>query len=220
MINAALNHRNFWDGRGSNVFNGVNKLGRRDGEARVWKVIVPGGVPTPVAVRLANSSLASQATAPPLSGSEMSCGANDVNRTFAHIARKLLLRPALKNQRVHPDDGVLGAFRDADGLGLTMTFAQLIQETFDPIWWDAPEWTTCGQGTERTALPQGDNQDGQECFDMMEANFTLFWGLAIQAYERTLLSGQTHFDTFVRQVVATGPGRKHWRHPPCRTGPF
>ena len=158
----------------------------------------------PVAVRLVNSSLASQAVAPPLSASEMSCGANDVNRTFAHVARKLLPRPALENQRVHPDDSVLGAFRDADGLGLTMTFAQLIQETFDPAWWDAPGWTTCGQGTERTALPQGDNQEGQECFDMMEANFTLFWGLAIQAYERTLLSGQTRFDTFVRQVVATG----------------
>ena len=39
---------------------------------------------------------------------------------------------------------------------------------------------------------------------MMEANFSLFWGLAIQAYERTLLSGQTRFDTFVREVLAAG----------------
>lgn len=204
MINAALNHRNFWDRRGSHVFNGVNPFGRRDGNAKVWKVAVSHGLPMPVTVRLVNSSLASQAVGPPLSTSEMSCGANDVKRTFAHIARKLLPRPAVENQRVHPDDSVLGAFRDAGGLGLTMTFAQLIQETFDPVWWDAPRWTTCGQGTERTALPQGDNRDGQECFDMMEANFTLFWGLAIQAYERTLLSGQTRFDTFVREVVATG----------------
>ena len=201
MINAALNHRNFWDGRGSHVFNGVNTFGRRDGDARVWKATVPGATPVRVAVRLENSSLASQAVAPPLSTSEMSCGANAINRTFAHIGRKLLSRPALENQRVHPDDSVLGALRDADSLGLAKTYAQLIQETFDPAWWDAPAWSTCGQGTERTALPRGDNQDGEECFDMMEANFSLFWGLAIQAYERTLLSGQARFDTFVREVL-------------------
>ena len=165
---------------------------------------MPHGVPMPVTIRVENSSLASQAVGPPLSISEMSCGANSANRTFPHIGRKLLPRPALENQRVHPDDSVLGALRDAEGLGLTMTYSQLIQEAFDPAWWDAPAWTTCGQGTERTALPRGGNQDGQECFDMMEANFSLFWGLAIQAYERTLLSGQTRFDTFVWEVLAAG----------------
>lgn len=204
VINAALNHRNFWDGRGSHVFNGVNTFGRRDGNAKVWKVAVSRGLPMPVTMRLANSSLASQAVAPPLSTSEMSCGANGINRVFAHVGRKLLTRPALENQRVHPDDSVLGMFRDPDGLGLSMSYKRLIQETFDPVWWEAPAWTTCGQGTERTALPRGDNQDEQECFDMMEANFSLFWGLAIQAYERTLLSGQTRFDTFVREVLAAG----------------
>ena len=204
VINAALNHRNFWDGRASHVFNGVDKAGRREGDARVWKSAGPHAAPVRVTVRVENSSLASQAVAPPLSASEMSCGANDINRTFAHIGRKLLARPALENQRVHPEDSVLRTFRDSDGLGLTMTYAQLIQETFDPAWWEAPEWTTCGQGTVRTALPRGHNQEGQECFDMMEANFSLFWGLAIQAYERTLLSGQTRFDTFVREVLAAG----------------
>ena len=204
VINAALNHRNFWDGRASHVFNGVDKIGRREGDARVWKAAGPHGAPIPVTVRLENSSLASQAVAPPLSASEMSCGANGINRAFAHLGRKLLPRPALENQRVHPEDSVLGAFRDSDGLGLTVTYTQLVQEAFDPAWWQAPAWTTCGPGTVRTALPRGDNQEGQECFDMMEANFSLFWGLAIQAYERTLLSGQTRFDAFVREVLATG----------------
>ena len=204
VINAALNHRNFWDGRASHVFNGVDKVGRRGGDAQVWKAAEPHVAPVRVTVRVENSSLASQAVAPPLSASEMSCGANDVNRTFAHIGRKLLPRPALENQRVHPEDSVLGAFRDSDGLGLTVTYTQLVQETFDPAWWEAPGWTTCGPRTVRAALPPGDNQDGQECFDMMEANFSLFWGLAVQAYERTLLSGQTRFDVFVREVRATG----------------
>ena len=204
VINAALNHRNFWDGRASHVFNGVDKAGRREGNARVWKAGGPHGAPVRVTVRVENSSLASQAVAPPLSASEMSCRANGINRTFAHVGRKLLPRPALENQRVHPEDSVLGRFRDSDGLGLTVTYTQLIQEAFDSAWWEAPEWTTCGPGTARTALPRGDNQEGQECFDMMEANFSLFWGLAIQAYERTLLSGQTRFDTFVREILAAG----------------
>ena len=204
VINAALNHRNFLDGRASNVFNGVSTFGRRDGGAKVWKITAPGGPPVPFAVRLANSSLASQAVAPPLNASEMSCGANGINRTFAHIGRKLLPRPALENQRVHPEDSVLGRWRDSGGQGLVMTYTRLIQETFDPAWWNAPTWTTCGENTERTALPRGDNQDAGECFGMMEANFSLFWGLAIQAYERTLLSGQTRFDTFIREVPATG----------------
>ena len=204
VINAALNHRNFWDGRASQVFNGVDKAGRRQADVRVWKADGSHATPIRVTVRVDNSSLASQAVAPPLSASEMSCGANAINRTFAHIGRKLLPRPALENQRVHPDDSVLGTFRDADGLGLTVSYTQLIQWTFDPVWWEAEEWTTCGQGAGRTALPRGDNQERQECFDMMEANFSLFWGLAIQEYERTLLSGQTRFDTFVREVLAAG----------------
>ena len=204
VINAALNHRNFWDGRASHVFNGVDKTGRRDVDARVWKAGASHPTPARVAIRVANASLASQAVAPPLSASEMSCGANEINRTFAHIGRKLLPRPALENQHVHPQDSVLGTWRDSDGLGLVMTYAQLVRETFDPAWWEAPQWTTCGPGTARTALPRGDNEEGRECFDMMEANFSLFWGLAIQAYERTLLSGQTRFDAFVRGVLATG----------------
>ena len=204
VINAALNHRNFWDGRASHVFNGVDKVGRREPDARVWKAAEPNAPPVRVAIRVENSSLASQATAPPLSGSEMSCGANDINRKFVHIGRKLLPRLALENQRVHSEDSVLGPFRDSTGIGLTMTYTQLVQETFDPAWWQAPGWTTCGQDTERSALPRGENQDGQECFDLMEANFSLFWGLAIQAYERTLLSGQSRFDSFVREVRTTG----------------
>jgi len=35
VINAAFNHRQFWDGRAENIFNGVNHLGARDPEARV-----------------------------------------------------------------------------------------------------------------------------------------------------------------------------------------
>ena len=34
-INAAFNHRNFWDGRANNIFNGVDPNGQRNTAARV-----------------------------------------------------------------------------------------------------------------------------------------------------------------------------------------
>ena len=38
-INAALNDRNFWDGRAERFFNGVNPFGKTDPNARVWKKV-------------------------------------------------------------------------------------------------------------------------------------------------------------------------------------
>jgi cytochrome c peroxidase len=69
MINAVFNHRQFWDGRAENVFNGVNHLGARDPEARVMASV--GGALTEVQVALVNSSLASQAVGPIVSDLEM-----------------------------------------------------------------------------------------------------------------------------------------------------
>src|SRR5688572_24563943 len=37
VINAVFNDRQFWDGRADNVFNGVNHLGERDPNARVYR---------------------------------------------------------------------------------------------------------------------------------------------------------------------------------------
>ena len=53
----------------------------------------------------------------------------------------------------------------------------MIQDAFQNNLWDSP------------ALANG--------FTQMEANFSLFWGLAIQLYEATLVSDQTPFDRFL-----------------------
>ena len=60
MINAVFNHRNFWDGRADNIFNGVNEFGVRDPDA---KVLYSSQNVTMdfVQVRIDNASLASQA---------------------------------------------------------------------------------------------------------------------------------------------------------------
>jgi len=114
VINAVFNHRQFWDGRAENVFNGVNHLGQRDPNAKVFRASNPNN-PLEVRVELVNSSLASQALAPIVSALEMSAPGRtvqDVGSDLARTPRKIYkrihdLRPLAK-QQVHPADSVLG----------------------------------------------------------------------------------------------------------------
>ena len=41
MINAVFNHRNFWDMRAQNLFNGVNPFGDRDPNAFLYSADDP-----------------------------------------------------------------------------------------------------------------------------------------------------------------------------------
>lgn len=196
-INAVFNHRNFWDGRANDSFNGVNPAGIRDEGALVAVMDGTGiakkrlietkpdgtpvtnsfGVPKPL---LLNSSLASQAVGPPLSIFEMSCGAAPA-RSFPDLGRKLLRLRPLAGQEVSPTDSVLGPERHVTGKGLRTTYSRLIMQAFDRKFWGA-----------RARI------DG---FSQMEYNFALFWGLAIQAYEASLVSGDTRYD---RWAAGTG----------------
>lgn len=172
VINAAYNYRNFWDGRANNVFNGVSPFGNRDDGARILRYQVDGTT-TWGRAQLQNASLASQAVGPALSDVEMSCA----SKTFKDLGRKMLRLRPLAGQLVHASDSVLGPHRAPGGKGLTESYADLIMAAFDPAWWKAP--TAVGGYTQ------------------MEINFSMFWGLAIQAYEQTLISDQTPFDRFV-----------------------
>ncbi len=172
VINAVFNHRNFWDGRANNVFNGVNPFGDRDERARVLER-KPDGSVKPVRVALPNASLASQAVGPALSEFEMSCS----GRTFMDLGRKLLpLRP-LARQHVDAQDSVLGPMSARGGRGLATTYAAMVRQAFHEDWW-------AGEGA----------FDG---YSQMERNFSLFWGLAIMAYEATLVSDEAPVDRFV-----------------------
>lgn len=180
VINAIFNRRSFWDGRASNVFNGVNALGPRDPDARVW--MWRGGRLRPKRLALENSSLASQSVEPPLDPEEMSCG----GRTFADIGRKLLHRRPLQFQQVHPEDGVLGRLRDRRQDGLKPTYAKLIRGAFDRRYWGAPR--------AKSGAALGAPAAGGTPYTQMEANFSLFFGVALQLYQSTLVSDQTAFD--------------------------
>jgi cytochrome c peroxidase len=178
VINAGFNYRNFWDGRANNIFNGVSPYGARDIYAGIW-VLGKDGKVKKQPLRLENSSLASQAVTPPLNDSEMSCK----QRTFPMLARKLLLRRPLATQIVHPEDSVLATLRHTTGKGLNTTYQSLLKSAFAPRYWSGAG----AFGSPRTAPNAPYNQ--------MEANFSLFFGLALQLYQQTLVSDQTPFDT-------------------------
>jgi cytochrome c peroxidase len=173
MINAAFNFRNFWDGRANNIFNGVSPFGRRDVGARVFKAQANGDV-TPVAIALENASLASQSVGPPASDFEMSC----TDRRFADIGHKLLGRTPLATQAVSPTDSVLAPYRRPFDKGLSTRYDKLIEKAFQPAFWSSP----------RPVALAG------RLFSQKEANFSLFWGLAIQLYEETLVSDDAPID--------------------------
>ena len=179
-INAIFNHRNFWDGRANFIFNGVTPFGNRDPDARVMRFA--GGKLTEVRVAIDNASLASQAVGPALSIGEMSAQ----NRDFRAIGRKLLGSTPLVLQDVSAADSVLGAYAfstpTALKKGLKVKYQDLIQQAFAPEWWAAPGSPVLVNGV---------------AYTQTEANFSLFWGLAVMMYERTLVSDQSPFDRFM-----------------------
>jgi cytochrome c peroxidase len=217
VINAVFNFRNFWDGRAQNEFNGVNPFGSRDPNAKLYKAINPSNVEA-VKVSLTNSSLASQAVGPPLSSFEMSAN----GRTFEEIgdkfgpgdkkvhsaakgkklpretAKKMLpLRP-LGKQVVHPEDSVLGTDSRAPEPGLkTATYQQLVEAAFKPEWWKSNQVLQIGTDGSRTVVNKPDRELTTQEYTLMEYNFPLFFGLAVQMYESTLVSDDTPVDKFL-----------------------
>jgi len=189
VINAVFNFRNFWDGRASNIFTGMTPFGDSDSAANA--VVVTDGQLAPEKVRIDNSSLASQAVGPPNNNLEMSYD----GRTWPKLGKKMLSLSPLAKQRVAPDDSVLGPLANQAGRGLAPqhTYQTLIQAAFTPEYWNSDQLVdSAGNvlgGRKAPAATTGE-------FTQAEFNFALFWGLAIQAYETTLVSDNSRFDQF------------------------
>ncbi len=233
VVNAVFNHRQFWDGRASNHFNGKNHLGDADQEAIVYEIV--DGNLEGVHLSIDNASLASQATGPILSSIEMSAdgrtwtdvgtdilssdeestettsstsgnkgrGGNANGRGYhggqesstskdigygarygARINQILSTKP-LALQAVDPTDSVLGELADTrEGQGLKVpSYTQMIQSAFNPQWWNS---------TQEIVIADDDTVHTQ-----MEMNFSLFFGLAVQLYEATLVSDNTRVDQYL-----------------------
>ena len=174
VINAVFNVRNFWDGRAGRLFTGQTPFGVSDTGLNV--AAFRNGQLTREAVAMDNASLASQAVGPLMNSGEMSYD----GRSWSLLGRKMLASIPLARQVVAADDSLLGTMANPAGNGLRpeYNYPTLIQAAFQSDYWIAP-----------------DPGDGQ--FTQMETNFSLFWGLAIQAYESTLISDATRLDRFL-----------------------
>ncbi len=95
----------------------------------------------------------------------------------------LLLRPLAK-QEVFFSDSTLAPYDYHYGTGLTVSYGSLIRKAFHEKWWGA----------------NSRNKDG---YTQMEANFSLYWGIALLMYQRTLISDDTPLDP----LPCGGPNR-------------
>jgi cytochrome c peroxidase len=191
VINAVFNFANIWDGRANNVFNGANPFGDADPDAGVWVNV--NGTLQKQRVHIPMGSLASQAVGPPTSPFEMSFRGrafSDIGqKLLANTGRKVIKLMPLANQDLHPLDSVLGPLSYSMVLntskpllkpGLNTTYGAMIQAAFQVQYWNS-------------TLPVS---LGTDQFTQMEANFSLFFGLAVQLYEATLVSDDSPFDRF------------------------
>ena len=178
VIDAVFNVRNLWDGRASDAFTGATPFG--DSDQRENAMVVSGDRLAPEKVRISNSSLASQAVGPPMNLVEMSAE----GRTWPKLGRKMLALRPLARQRVAVDDSVLGIYSNPEGTGLVGTYMDLVRTTFQTQYWDS------------------DQLVGDSDITLAEHNFPLFFGLAVQAYEATLISGDSPFDRFLEGSTA------------------
>lgn len=121
------------------------------------------------------------------------------NRGFQHIADKVLrplpqFRP-LDRQAVALDDSVLGTGTQSkpglnltSGIGLNVSYIDLIKDIFQDKFWN--------DGTVDGAV----SGDGAGAKTLMKQNFALFFGLAVQAYEATLVPTVTPVDTLLADL--------------------
>ncbi len=208
MINAVFHHRVFWDMRAQNLFNGVNPFGDRDPDAFLYRADNPAS-PQKVRVLLENSSLASQAVGPPTNRFEMSADGRpfpevgrsltlELRRHHRDNARRLRGLLPLSKQLVRPDDSVLGSYSRWPLRGLRVDYESLIRRAFHPRWWDSSKLIRVAADGSTTVVNRRSLTQGADEYTLMEYNFSLYFGLAVQAYESTLVAADTPFDRFLR----------------------
>lgn len=208
VINAAFNHRQFWDGRASNIFNGVNPFGDNDPYAFVYRTDAFENM-VPVNVSIDHASLASQAVGPPVSSLEMSTD----GRTWREIGKEFLgpgaelpretcrrmvgLRP-LSGQLVHPQDSVLGHLSAYPNPGLNVqSYETMIKQAFKSVWWWSDSLVRINADGSRSIVYPYGLSSTENTFSQMEMNFSLFFGIAVQLYEATLIADDSPVDRFL-----------------------
>jgi cytochrome c peroxidase len=125
-----------------------------------------------------------------------------LRRIGRKLGKKFLALQPLAKQIVAYDDSVLGRLsnssRNSPRRGLRKSYEAMIRDAFQPEWWRSNIIIRVDPQTgERTFLRKPRNRLTTIEYTQMEYNFSLFFGLAVQAYESTLVSDNTPFDQFL-----------------------
>ena len=123
-----------------------------------------------------------------------------IKRKGRKLGKKLTVLRPLGKQLVATDDSVLGSYSRGNERGLNVdSYSKLIEQAFKPEWWNSNLIVQVDPVTgEQTHLPKPPNGEPLSTiqYTLMEYNFSLFFGLAIQAYESTLVSDNSPFDQY------------------------
>ncbi|GAB2519371.1 cytochrome c peroxidase [Microbulbifer agarilyticus] len=212
--NAIFNQSSFWDGRADMFFNGVNTLGFRDPDATL-RVYSGGNYAQEHSVLIPFSSLASQAVGPTGSDFEMEFihrgggGGNGYN-----LGRKMVNLTPLYGQWVNCNDSLLGSVAGCDPAeeqvrGINgYLYSDFIKDIFlEKFWGDGSGNDVCLTKASNFTQKVDISNCGysSENRTLMEVNFNLFWGLAVQAYEATLTTGNTIVDLMAGGMIDSDP---------------
>ena len=175
VFNAVFADRLFWDGRANRFFNGEGIWGDTNVGASILQTDGMGGAAAPISILFDHSALASQALGPVLSGQEMSY----VGRTWGDVGDKMLDLAPLAKQVVADDDSLLGMFSNFPSKGINPggagTYREMVMAAFASSLWEDTTSTFGG-------------------LTQIEQNFDFFFGIAVQCYERTLVSDDSPYD--------------------------
>lgn len=156
------------------------------------------------AVSRNNADLAPPAAAPSENNQNLrdSNNSSSPSGTFRRkgrkLGKKLLALQPLAKQLVARDDSVLGRYSRGNQPGLNVSYQTLIERAFKPEWWNSNIVIRINPTTgDRTFIRRPRRNLSTIEYTLPEYNFSLFFGLAIQAYESTLISDQTPFDQFL-----------------------
>ena len=135
-------------------------------------------------------------------------------RVGRKLGKKLLALRPLNKQLVARDDSVLGIYSRGSQPGLALSYENLIRLAFKPEWWNSNLIIKIDpEKQQQTFIRRPRNRDlTTNEYTLAEYNFSLFFGLAVQAYESTLVSDQTPFDSFLAGTTnaLTEQQRRGW----------
>ncbi|MFN6498203.1 MAG: cytochrome-c peroxidase [Nostoc sp. DedQUE01] len=135
------------------------------------------------------------------------------------LGKKLLAVQPLAKQIVAYDDSVLGLLsnssKNVPQKGLNKSYEALIQEAFQPQWWKSNLVIRVDPKTGERSFYRKPKKRPLSTIEytLPEYNFSLFFGLAVQAYEATLISDQTPFDQFLagKNAALTKQQQRGWQ---------